>query len=452
MTLKTIMATGNACYKSGTKHTVKGILVHSTGADNPNLSRYVQPIGYSPADALLGVNKYKNDWCNNAKPGGRAVCVHAFIGKLTDGSVATYQILPWDMKGWHSGSGSKGSAANANNNGYVGFEICEDALTDKTYFEKAYTEAVELCAMLCKQYGIKPEKPTLICHSEGHALGIASNHADVMHWWPKHGKSMDTFRADVAKLLNAVESPTPPTSSKTPIMGKSECTAEQLNAYAKSKNANAPEYGAIFIDEGKAEGVRGDIAFCQSCLETGFFKFGGDVLAEQNNFCGLGAVGGGAKGASFATPRDGIRAQIQHLKAYASKDALVNPCIDPRFSLVTRGVAPNWEDMNGRWAVPGNGYGENIVGLWKGAKGTATDTTPAVPPERPSTATPYLVKITADVLNSRAGAGTNCPINGTVKKGEVYTIVDEANGIGASKWGRLKSGAGWISLDYVIKV
>jgi hypothetical protein len=235
-------------------------------------------------------------------------------------------------------------------------------------------------------------------------------------------------------------------------MGKSECTAEQLNAYVKSKNPNAPEYGAFFIEEGNIEGVRGDVAFCQSLHETGWFKFGGDVSASQNTFCGLGAVGGGAKGASFATARDGIRAQIQHLKAYASKDPLKQTCIDPRFSLVTRGIAPNWEDLNGRWAVPGNGYGENIVALWKAAKATAF--TPSVPaPSAPPTEEfkPYLVKITADVLNYRSGAGTDFKINGTVKKGEVYTIVGEADGVGASKWGKLKSGAGWISLDYIAK-
>jgi hypothetical protein len=208
MNLKQLFLTQNDCYKSGKKHTVKGILVHSTGANNPNLKRYV-----GPDDGLLGKNQYNNHW-NMAKPGGRQVCVHAFIGKLADGSIATYQTLPWEIVGWHSGSGSKGSAANANNNGYIGFEICEDALTDKTYFDKVYREAVELCAFLCKTYGIKPESPTLICHSEGHKLGIASNHGDVMHWWPRFGKSMDTFRADVKAEMGTAEpeKPTAPTA------------------------------------------------------------------------------------------------------------------------------------------------------------------------------------------------------------------------------------------------
>jgi hypothetical protein len=106
------------------------------------------------------------------------------------------------MVGWHSGSGSLGSAKNANNTGYIGIEICEDNLTDSVYFNKVYKEAVDLCVYLCKQYGLTEKN--IICHSEGHKLGIASNHGDVMHWFPKHGKNMDTFRADVKAGLEDV--------------------------------------------------------------------------------------------------------------------------------------------------------------------------------------------------------------------------------------------------------
>lgn len=185
MNLNKLIFTENACYKAGRKITVKGIMVHSTGANNPWLKRYV-----GPDDGKLGKNQYNNHW-NTYHPGGREVCVHAFIGKLADGTVATYQTLPWDHRGWHAG----GSA----NDTHIGFEICEDGLSDKTYFNKVYKEAVELCAYLCKQYGLTEQN--IICHSEGYKKGIASNHGDVMHWFPKHGKSMDTFRADVKALL-----------------------------------------------------------------------------------------------------------------------------------------------------------------------------------------------------------------------------------------------------------
>jgi len=432
--------TKNNCYTAGRKIEVKGLMLHSVGCSQPSAEVFVRT------------------W-NTPKPNGESVCVHAFLE--ADGDV--YRTLPWNHRGWHCGSGSNGSA----NNTHIGVEMTEPSsikytsganfidnnpVNTKSHVLGTYAAAVELFAFLCKEYRLDPlADGVVISHKEGCARGVASNHGDPEHLWSKFGLTMAQFRKDVKAALGKLDV-TPPAAAKTPIMGKAECAADRLNAYAKRYNANAPEYGAVFIEEGNIEGVRGDIAFCQSCLETGFFKFGGDVSASQNNFCGLGAVGGGAKGASFPTAREGIRAQVQHLKAYASKDALKNPCIDPRFSLVTRGVAQNWEDLNGRWAVPGAGYGENIVALWKAAK--AAEITPDAPP--PPTVSEefrsYLVKVTADVLNYRAGAGTNFNINGTVKKGEVYTIVGEANGAGASKWGKLKSGAGWLSLDYVTKV
>ena len=186
MNLHKLILTENACYKAGRKITVKGIMVHSTGANNPWLKRYV-----GPDDGKLGKNQYNNHW-NTYHPGGHEVCVHAFIGKLADGTIATYQTLPWDHRGWHAG----GSA----NDTHIGFEICEDGLSDKTYFNKVYKEAVELCAYLCKQYGLAEKD--IICHCEGYKKGIASNHGDVLHWWPKHGKNMDTFRAEVKALLS----------------------------------------------------------------------------------------------------------------------------------------------------------------------------------------------------------------------------------------------------------
>lgn len=192
MNLQKLIFTENACYKAGKKIAPKGIIVHSTGANNPNLKRYV-----GPDDGKLGVNQYDNHW-NTYQPGGRNVCVHAFIGKLADGSVATYQTLPWDHRGWHCGG--------SGNDTHIGFEICEDGLTDPVYFGKVYREAVELCAYLCKQF--KLTEKDIICHSEGNKKGIASDHSDVMHWFPKHGKSMDTFRADVKALLNKPEGKT----------------------------------------------------------------------------------------------------------------------------------------------------------------------------------------------------------------------------------------------------
>ena len=204
MNLHKLIFTENDCYKAGRKITVKGVMVHSTGANNPDLRRYV-----GPDDGLLGKNIYGNHW-NQAMSSG--VCVHAFIGRLADGTIATYQTLPWEHRGWHSGSGKNGSA----NNTHISFEICEDGLTDAAYFAAVYKEAVELTAYLCKQYGLDPLKDgVIIDHGDGCKRGIASNHGDVMHWFPKHGKSMYTFRADVYELLTGGKVPETPAPAPT---------------------------------------------------------------------------------------------------------------------------------------------------------------------------------------------------------------------------------------------
>lgn len=199
MNLFQCILTANDCYK--TKQTIKpkGVMVHSTGANNPTLKRYVQPLktdgNYSTLIKMLGENKNGNSWNRS----GTNACVHAFIGKLADGSIATAQTLPWEHRGWHAGTGTSGKSANDT---HISFEICEDGLTDRNYFNKVYQEAVEVTAYLCKKYGLDPLMDgVVICHSEGYQRGVASGHADVMHWFPKHGKSMDTFRADVASAM-----------------------------------------------------------------------------------------------------------------------------------------------------------------------------------------------------------------------------------------------------------
>lgn len=174
-------------------------------------------------------------------------------------------------------------------------------------------------------------------------------------------------------------------TGKTSIMGKSVLDAESLAQHVLKNNPNPKincsikELANYFIEEGNVENIRGDIAFCQAIKETGYFKYGGDVLPEQNNYCGLGTTGGGVKGAYFKTPRDGVRAQIQHLKAYGSKDSLNGTCIDPRFNLVSRGIAPNWEALNGKWAVPGIGYGEDILKIYSNAGGNSTSIQRSLP-------------------------------------------------------------------------
>ena len=199
--------------------------------------------------------------------------------------------------------------------------------------------------------------------------------------------------ADILAEFFGMESSTE--TEKTAIMGKAQATAQQMALFCRSKNSapqltscSLEQLAEMFVEEGEAEGVRGDVAFAQSLHETGYFKFGGIVLPTQNNYAGIGALNGNATGqaASFPDPRTGVRAQIQHLKAYASTEALVNECVDPRFSLVVRGVAPyvEWlgaaDNPQGRgWAVPGAGYGANIVKLLGQIMAQEVPQTPAEP-------------------------------------------------------------------------
>ena len=202
-------------YKSTGKVPIRGVLWHSTGANNTTLRRYVQPDDNAADRAkmleLIGVNKNKNDWNREGQwVKGEWVPlragVHAFIGKLASGDVAAVQAGDWDKKAWGCASGPKGSC----NNGWIQFEICEDNLNDPAYFEKVYREAVELTAYLCKLYNLDPQGtvtfsgvkvPVILCHQDSYQLGLGSNHGDVLHWLPKYGKSMQTVRDDVSALL-----------------------------------------------------------------------------------------------------------------------------------------------------------------------------------------------------------------------------------------------------------
>lgn len=327
MRLIKCILTANDCYKAGRTITPRGVMVHSTGANNPLVARYVQPVEGQADEAKLkaeiGTNRNANDWNNP----GLDVCAHAFVGKLADGGVGTVQTLPWNHRGWHAGTGTSGGSAN---NTHISFEICEDDLTDQGYFQKIYQEAVELTAMLCKQYGLNPlADGVVICHSEGYRRGVASNHADVMHWFPKFGKSMDTFRADVAKALAPAQTPAKPqpstTGGKTYTVVKGDTLSEIAQKYATTV----------------------------------------DTLAQLNG---------------ISNPNLIVVGQVLKLP---------------------------------------------------GAQGF----------------TPYTVKVSVTQLRIRSGPGTDTAAQGVIAPG-VYTIVEESDGPGASKWGRLKSGAGWISLDY----
>ena len=210
--------TNSTCYRETRKMDIKGVLVHSTGANNPNLKRYVQPsrddANYVTLMQKLGTNIAGNDWNHIELQAG----LNAWIGKLENGQVTSVQTMPWEYRPWGCGSGSTGSC----NDGWIQYEICEDNLTDSGYFNKIYKEACELTAYLCKLYNLNPRGtvnfkgrnvPVILCHQDSARLGLGSNHADVYHWFSRFGKDMDDFRSDVAKLLSENSSEVAPSPS-----------------------------------------------------------------------------------------------------------------------------------------------------------------------------------------------------------------------------------------------
>lgn len=499
MKLVESILTRNPCYTAGRKITVKGLMLHSVGCPQPKASAFISSWNSASYDSA---------------------CVHGFI----DGNDGTaYQTLPWNHRGWHCGSGSKGSG----NNTHIGVEMCEpacikytsgsnftcsDTVTAKAVAKRTYETAVELFAMLCEKYSLDPlADGVIISHREGCARGIASNHGDPEHLWTQLGMgyTMDSFRKAVKAAMGGTASGT---DRYTKIMGNAAATAEQMQAYLKKKNPSVAQsvldMVPLYLSEGKAEGVRGDIAFAQSCLETGNFTFSGSaVTLSQNNFCGMGVTSNGMKGNSFDTPQLGIRAQVQHLKAYASTDALKNACIDPRFKYVTRGCAEyvEWlgqkENPDGKGWAAGAGYGEKILSILKGILGMAGgtlkpaeawyrvrkswadassqkgafksldnakkcadenpgysvfDETGRAVYARAAAFQPYLVRVSIPDLNIRKGPGTDYGKTGKYTGIGTFTVVEEADGGGASKWGLLKSYQekrnGWISLDNAKRV
>ena len=323
MKLVQSILTKNPCYTAGRKITVKGLMLHSVGCPQPKASVFI------------------NSWNN---PSYDSACVHGFIDG-NDGTV--YQTLPWNHRGWHCGSGSKGSG----NNTHIGVEMCEpacirytsgsnftcsDLAEARTVAKRTYEAAVELFAMLCKQYNLNPiADGVIISHREGHSRGIASNHGDPEHLWKGLGLgyTMDGFRKDVKAAMGG------------------SGTAE-------------PENGGWYR-------VRKSWADAKS--QKGAFK----VLAN------------------------------------AKKCADENP----GYSVY---------DESGKAVYGGQGLGEGF--------------------------SPYLVQVSITDLNIRKGPGTNYGKTGKYTGKGVFTIVEEADGQGASRWGKLKSGAGWISLDYTHKI
>lgn len=191
-----VYQTKNDCYKQGTPLTPVGILVHSTGANNPWLKRYTDGVEF------FGTNVYNNHW---NQPGIRK-CMHGFIGKDKDGVISYVNTLPYNIACWGCGAGPKGSY-NRNPTGHIQFEVQEDGLTNGEYYAEAFGAAEEICVELCKMFNIPASAIT--SHYEAHDLGYASNHGDPRGWMRLHDDSMSKFRARVAARLLPEAHPTP---------------------------------------------------------------------------------------------------------------------------------------------------------------------------------------------------------------------------------------------------
>ncbi len=191
MDIITAYATQNECYITGKPVKQTGIIVHSTGANNPYLKRYVD------APNEVGRNIYGNHF-NRFRPDGRQVCVHSIIGLDMFDEIRVANILPYEFEAWGVGAGNKGSY-NFAPNSHIQFEICEDDLTDESYFNAVFVKAAEYCACLCKRFDLSVS--SVISHAEAYRLGYGENHADPEHWLKRYGKDMAWFRAKVNEYM-----------------------------------------------------------------------------------------------------------------------------------------------------------------------------------------------------------------------------------------------------------
>lgn len=261
--------TKNRCYKNATKIKVTKLVLHSLGVAQP---------------CADGIMKSMNSIL-------KSVCVHGFIE--TD---RTIQTLPWDYKAWHVGSGTKGSY----NNCAIGVEICEpkghkykggtmigyDVKANEEYFHKVYNNAVELFAYLCEKFDLNP-LIDIYCHCEVHQIGYGSNHSDVMQWFPKHGKSMDTFRKDVkAKMLKQnVKADTTKTSTTTDKEDNIQFkyyTVKQGDTLGRIANQNDLTLNEL-LDLNKAIKNPNDISIGQKVVVEKYILYkvvGGDSLSK----------------------------------------------------------------------------------------------------------------------------------------------------------------------------
>lgn len=357
-----------------------------------------------------------------------------------------FQIVEDDDVAWHCGTSGTYKHPTCRNSNSIGIEMAvkkkntgTQNATDKDWYftQETVAATVELTRQLMQKYNIPAEN--VIRHYD-----VTGKICPNPYYYNLFESTWQTFKA----AISAPETQDT-TEELTPIMGRAQVTKEQIADYIVSKNPLAASYAAelanAYIEEGCAEGVRGDIAAAQSVIETGNFTFAGSaVTLDQNNFCGMGVTTRGMKGNSFATMREGVRAQIQHLKAYATADPLAGACVDPRYKWVEKGCSPyvEWlgqkENPKGKGWAAGAGYGAKIKRILSamlentntleehatGGTGNAIQGANAAE-ARQIAGTLKIIYAGADGVNYRATPDYDAEAAGQAHAGEVFTVVGE---------------------------
>lgn len=441
--------TKNPCYTAGRKITVKGLMLHSVGCSQPKASVFI--------------NSWNSASYNNA-------CVHGFIDG-NDGTV--YQTLPWNHRGWHAGGDA--------NNTHIGVEMCEpacikytggasficsDTATARAVAKRTYEAAVELFAMLCKEYGLNP-LTDIISHREGHAQGVASNHGDPEHLWNglKMGYTMDTFRQAVKAKMSGTPAPAPSVP---------ETSGTQATAFKNLSEADViAKVGPLFTADQKKSGILASVSLAQFILESGYGK---RELAQNANNCfgmkkslsGNTWSGSSWDGKSIYTKKtqEEENGKMITITADFRKYGCVEDSITDHSAYLLgakNGSAFRYNGLKGCTdykkavqIIKDGGYATSstyvsnlcsIIERWNLTKYDATVST------APADSCPFLVRVSINDLNIRKGAGTNYARTGKYTGKGVFTIVEVKSGTGSAKgWGRLKSGAGWIALDYAARI
>lgn len=420
------MLTNSSCYKETNVMTIKGVLLHSTGINNPNLRKYIQPSDdakdFEDWIKLLGKNIAKNDWNHTERKNG----VNCWIGKMADGCVASVQTLPWNYRAWGCGSGDKGTC----NNGWIQIEICEDRLNNKDYFDKVYEEACELIAYLCKMYYIDPMKnievngvqvPTVLCHCEASELGFAYNQSDINHWFSKFEKTMDDVRHDVAILMGKIAPEEPKEKELYYVRKTWEDIESQLGIFEEFEEAKKiceQEY-EVYNNKGIAIYPEASVVveeeIKEEIVETGF-KIGDAVQLTL----------------------EAVYASGQRIPKWMYTSKLYVRKIENNGD-----IAVSTRNVGAITGVVKNGSLEKYTGKFAIQKSAAIVKQQETEPTFES----YVVAITEPETNVRKGPGNGYKITDTLKRHRMFTIVEEKNG-----WGKLKIGTGWINLNHTKKL